>query len=116
MLILLIMDRNNILNNLLDVLDDKLIQARKNEPYADHVNGKFMYGRYEVCFFFMEEECEVEITRDFRADFVYLDNVAEYIAKHCITWNEIDIDYADYDYWQCNGFANEADYLRYRYG
>lgn len=113
---LMIMEKKDILKSLLDSLDERLVEARNNEPYSDHVRGKFNFGQHEVLFFFDEKECFVEVNRKVGVDYVYLDNVADYLSEHCFDWEDIDVDKEVSDFWGDHGFSDEADYIRYRYG
>lgn len=108
--------RNDILKKILEALDKELVRARNDEPYADHVEGKFEFGRCEVIFFFNEKHCDVEVNRKKGTDYIYLDKVAEYCSEHCIDWADIEVDGEAYDLWDDHGFRDEADYMRYRYG
>lgn len=104
-----------ILDILVDKFDRKLTQERQAHPYDESVGGWFMFGKaYKVEYYVNKDTCEV-IVSNVPKD-TYLENVSLYCESHCLDWDDIDIDLEVYDFWNDHGFANEADYMRYRYG
>ena len=102
------------IKELLKKLDRHLTQERQSHPHDASASGWLMFGHHKVHFFFSKCGCDVEvfnITKD-----RLLENVANYCSKHCLDWEDIDVDLEVSDFWNEHGFANEADYIRYRYG
>lgn len=110
-----------ILNPLIDKLDKHIKEARQDSPYDMSVCGLFRYGKYIVRFSTNPNETECEVYKPSCPDKCksiadyFLDNVAEYIAKRAILWDQVDVD-SHTDVWDSHGFSSQADYLNYRYG
>lgn len=102
----------NILDKLIDKLDRRLSEERRDNPNNDSIVGMFTFGNHIVRFVFNEKGCEIEIWNP--ANDVFLDNVAFYCEERVAKWDSIDtVTMSEHDY---NGFRNEADFVRYKFG
>lgn len=70
--------------------------------------GCFPFGKCIVKYSLTEKSREIEVYNPMKER--YLDRVAEFLLDKM----ELKADHSSI--WNSNGFANEADYLRYRYG
>ena len=101
-----------VLDKLIAKLDRKLSEARKSNPSEESLKGWFMFGHHKVSYIFDEDGCVLDVFNVVKG--VWLVNVEEYCTPKCIRWSQIDVEVSDE--WDEHGFADEADYLRYRYG
>lgn len=100
------------LDNLVDKLDKVLKQERHDNPNEDVLYGSFMFGRHSVRYCFRETGLTIEIYNPVLDS--YLDNVAIHCERCAVLWDGIETE--ESDIWNCNGFADNSDYLRYKYG
>ena len=101
-----------VIDKLLDKLDKVLKQERQDNPNEEVLYGSFMFGRHSVRYCFRETGLTVEIYNPVLD--TYLDWVATHCEKYAIGWGDVEVEISDK--WDAHGFANESDYLQYRYG
>ena len=70
--------------------------------------GEFPYGNCIIRYNFNERSSVVEVYNPVKD--VYLDRIAEYLEGLIEPCEQ------EYNVWDEHGFANEADYLNYKYG
>lgn len=102
------------LYNLIEKLERKVREARMANPHDMRVSGRFMFGRCNVTFFYDRKGCELDICNLVKD--TLLDNVADYCSKRVTPWIYMDVDEDSSDEWNDNGFRDEADYIRYKFG
>ena len=102
------------LYNLIEKLERKVREARMANPHDMRVSGRFMFGRCNVTFFYDRKGCELDIYNLVKD--TLLDNVADYCSKRVTPWIYMDVDEDSSDEWNDNGFRDEADYIRYKFG
>ena len=100
-----------ILNKLIDKLDRKLSEERRDKPNDTTLSGRFMFGRHIVRYVFTSKGCEIEIYNPILD--IFLDRVSFYCEPRVMDWNNVEIE--DADDWNEHGFRDEADYINYKY-
>lgn len=100
------------ITQLLDLLDEEITKARQEEPWETKVFGSFYFENVCIDFVLTPRRCEVEVYDEEKDE--YYDEIASQLSEQCIKWDDVDV--TTPDYWNEHGFANEADYLKYRYG
>lgn len=105
------MDINNIINR----LNEKLERERNNSPYETHVTCSLRIGNYTFdCYMDDKNTKEVNVFNDKNYDREY-PNVSEFLSKSILDWEDLEADPEESE-WEHNGFRNECDYLRWRFG
>lgn len=100
-----------ILDKLIDKLDRKLGEARRDNPNDTTLAGRFTFGRHIVRYVFTPKGCEVEIYNPVLDTF--LDRIS-FHCESCVTpWDSIEAE--ETDDWDLHGFRDEVDYLRYKF-
>jgi hypothetical protein len=102
-----------ILDSLIKKIDEELTDARQSNPFEERLYGDIHFLHYDIRYSFSSSIVELEIHNKKRD--TYLDNVSDYCETKVIDWNDIEVDDSS-DEWDDHGFANESDYMRYRYG
>lgn len=101
-----------ILNKLIDTFNINLQEARGTNPHDDVCSGRFTFLNCIITFAYRKNSKEVEIWNPVKG--TYHDIIAEHIKAVSPSFDDLQSEQSDE--WNINGFRNEADYLRYRYG
>lgn len=100
-----------IIDRLIDKLDRKLTEERRDNPDNESVVGAFTFGRHIVRFVFRPSGCEIEIYNPILDTF--LDRVSFHCEERVVRWDDIETESSND--WDEHGFRDEADYLKYKY-
>ena len=100
-----------IIDRLIDKLDRKLTEERRDNPDNESVVGVFTFGRHIVRFVFRPIGCEIEIYNPILDTF--LDRVSFHCEERVVRWGDIETESSND--WDEHGFRDEADYLKYKY-
>ena len=96
---------------LLKKLNRELRNHRQGFPSYDKLRGIFTFGRHTIRWSFSKDSITIEIFDPIMD--IFLDRVSFFLEDHAIGWDMIDT--GDTNAWDANGFADAADYARYRY-
>lgn len=108
------MNRNHpFISSLISRINDAIREARADEPDANAHLVKLTQGTHLIEAFISPTMCEVTITDNANWDKECL-RLPELIERNLITWHEAAP--SPYDIWDDHGFADQSDYIRYRYG
>lgn len=102
-----------ILYKLIDDINERLIEERKDNPYSDYIHIRFNVGNKIVNVAFDKRGCEVEIYNT-RLDY-FLDNISMKCESRVICWEDIEVEVEETDEWNEHGFRDAADYYNWRY-
>lgn len=100
-----------ILDNLLEKFESRLIEARESDPNDRKCSGKFTFDNCIVSFYASSGEKDIEIWNP--AKDTYLDNIAQWVAKNSLDFDDIEVE--NEDSWDSHGFRDSADYYNFRY-
>lgn len=100
-----------ILNKLIDKLDRKLGEQKRDNPNDTTLAGRFTFGRHIVRYVFKPKSCEIEIYNPILDTF--LDNESFYCEERVSRWDDVDTNHSDE--WDEHGFRDEADYIKWKY-
>lgn len=108
------MNRTEILNRLVDLLNEALQRAADNGDWYDEdtIHAYINRGDCTISAMITETQASVEVCPENGHDY---SNIERWLEARIHRIGNLDIE-APGDIWTNHGFANEADYLRYRYG
>lgn len=104
--------------NIIEEINDKLIDERCSD-FLD-------YGYVSVSYKYKHYSIDVEVDDNDNVEVIVTDrshyhreypNVETFISKYIVSWYDMDNEKnRRIGCYECDGFSNEADYLRYKYG
>lgn len=102
------------LNNIIAQLDDMLADDKRDKyPYHHYATATFITERFTIEVFMDSTRAEVLVTNKDKFGIEY-PNIEKYIADRLCDYDSIEVE--DDDEWNVNGFKDESDYIRYRFG
>lgn len=104
------MNRNKILKELLDEINERFTQEKTDET---SVAFSFKWQGYTIDFYATCEDIEIVIDNP-KHRFRFYENVCDWLESHVTGW--YDIPYEVISEYDLNGFRDETDYLFYKYG
>lgn len=104
-----------MLKNIIESLNQAIADKRKENPDDNSIIVSIRVSNYEI-------EVEMDVYENKSVSVVNFDleryhdytNVEEYITNNTVTWDEAEP--INETIWTLNGFADEEDYIRYKYG
>lgn len=103
------------LNNIIESLNQAITDERNENPDKKSISTYVVVNGYEVSvemdMYFNKSVSVVSLYSDRDHDYT---NVERYISENTIIWTESDPRMETI--WTLNGFADESDFLRYKYG
>lgn len=99
------------LEKLLKKFEDRLADAWQQSVDEDRCKGKFTFGKLIVSFKTVGSDKYITVWNPVKD--IYLDNIAEWLEENSIGVDEIERE--EFNVWDSHGFANEADYISYKY-
>lgn len=104
------MNKNKILKELLDEINERFIQEKNEEP---SVAFSFTWKDYTIDFYATCDDIEIVIDNK-KHKFRYYENICDWLESNAISWD--DVVYENISEYDLNGFRDESDYLMYKYG
>lgn len=100
-----------ILEQLIELTEQKMKQAREDNPSEYRCSGAFPFAKCIVTFSMNRVHKNIEVWDPIKN--TYLDCISEHLIA--VTPNFDDFDVEESDVWNTHGFRDEQDYINYKY-
>lgn len=100
-----------ILQSIISKLDESMKEAKRSNPDERSISDSFNFGNYVISFYLTKDLKEVQV--DHKSKDIYLENVEAYLTRNVLNFDDIEV--SESSVWDCNGFRDESDYVKYKY-